>query len=105
MSDKIRVVLDKYQEGINRFNNESKNKVYLKENNISYQIRCFPNFGELRFYIFLDKLYKDDYTKNMSSTVYIEMEDLEKQNIYSVDKIYKNLKELINEIYKGEENE
>ena len=104
MNDKIRVVIDKYQEGINRFNNENKNIVYLKENNISYQIRCFPNFGELRFYIFLDKLYKDDYTKNMSSTVYIEMEDLEKQNIYSVDKIYKNLKELINEIYKGEEN-
>lgn len=96
MSDTLHIVIDKYHDAINRFNEENKNN---KENDFIYQIRCFADFVKLRFYIYIDKLYKEDYINNLSATVYIEMEDLEKQNIYTVDFIYKTLKDFVNKIY------
>ena len=87
--DVLSKIIKKYHIAIDRFNEENKNK---------YEMRCFAHFGEMRFYIYFVKL-NGDPDKILQATLYIPINDLEKQLRYSVNMIYNGLNKLNKEIY------
>ena len=94
MGDKLDCIIEKYHLASDQFNEENKNK---------YKMRCFANFAKMRFNIYFVKL-NENIDEVLQYILYIPMDALEKQSIYSVNTIYNAINKLNKEIF-GDRNE